>query len=353
MSDSVELGEAAAFARALPKAELHIHIEGTLEPEHMLRLGERNRVHLPYPHAEAARAAYQFSSLQSFLDVYYDGLRVLRTGEDFFELTLAYLARAQADNVVHAEIFFDPQAHTSRDVPFGEVIEGISAALRLGESRYGLSTGLIMCFLRHLPESAAFETLAAARPYLERLIGVGLDSSEVGYPPSLFAGVFAAARDLGLHCVAHAGEEGPADYVREALDLLKAERIEHGIRSIDDPELVRRLATTRVPITVCPISNLRLCVVPDLAAHPLKRMLDRGVNVSIHSDDPAYFRGYIGDVYVAAVEQMGLRRSDLVTMARNSLEAAFILSLEVDRGLKSLEEIADWSEISADYDERC
>lgn len=337
MSDSVKsLGPAEdlrTFARCLPKAELHIHIEGTLEPEHMLRLAERNKVSLPYQDADAARRAYRFTSLQSFLDVYYDGLRVLNAEADFYELTINYLERAHADNVVHAEMFFDPQAHTERGVEFETVIEGIIAGMHEGERRFGMSTGLIMCFLRHLPERSAFETLTRAEPYLDRLLGVGLDSSEVGYPPSLFVNVFAAARARALHCVAHAGEEGPAEYVWQALELLKAERIEHGVRSVDDPRLVERLVRDQVPVTVCPISNLRLCITPDLPSHPFKDMLDAGLNVSLHSDDPAYFRGYIGDNYVAAAEEMGLTRRDLISVARNSIRSAFRVG---DRGAQEL-----------------
>jgi adenosine deaminase len=328
------------FIQSLPKAELHLHIEGTLEPEHMLALAERNGVALRYADAQAARDAYQFDNLQSFLDLYYEGMQVLRTEQDFRDLTFAYLERAHADNVVHAEIFFDPQAHVSRGIPFEVAIEGILAGLEEGEQRLGVSSGLILCFLRDMPAESAAQTLAAARPWLDRLIGVGLDSAEVGYPPSLFTEIFAEARRLGLHCVAHAGEEGPPAYITEALDLLRAERIDHGIKTIDDPALVERLAASGVALTVCPLSNQRLAVTPDLAAHPLKEMMDAGLNVTINSDDPAYFGGYVGANFIAAAEQMRLNRADLARAARNSLEAAFVQTDATRRGLKVLDEMS-------------
>ena len=327
----------ADFVRALPKAELHLHIEGTLEPEHMLALAERNGIALRYADAGAARAAYQFADLQSFLDLYYEGMQVLRTEQDFRDLTYAYLERAQADHVVHAEIFFDPQAHVSRGIPFAVAIEGILAGLEEGEQRLGVSSGLILCFLRDMPASSAAETLAAARPWLDRITGVGLDSAEVGYPPSLFTEVFAEAARLGLRRVAHAGEEGPPAYITEALDLLGAERIDHGIKTVEDPALVARLAESRVPLTVCPLSNQRLCVTPDLSKHPLKEMLDAGLNATINSDDPAYFGGYVGANFLAAAEQMRLTRADLVRAARNSLEAAFVPTDAVRHGLQILD----------------
>lgn len=325
------------FIQGLPKAELHLHIEGTLEPEHMLALAERNGIALRYADADAARAAYQFDNLQSFLDLYYEGMQVLRTEQDFRDLTFAYLERAAADNVVHTEIFFDPQAHVSRGIPFEVAIEGILAGLEEGEQRLGISSGLILCFLRDMPVESAHETLAAARPWLDRLVGVGLDSAEVGYPPSLFTEVFAEARRLGLHCVAHAGEEGPPAYISEALDLLGAERIDHGIKTIDDPALVERLAASGIALTVCPLSNQRLAVTPDLAAHPLKEMIDAGLNVTINSDDPAYFGGYVGANFLAAAEQMRLNRADLVRAARNSLDSAFVRTDAVRRGLQTLD----------------
>jgi adenosine deaminase len=325
------------FIQSLPKAELHLHIEGTLEPEHMLALAERNGVALRYADAQAARDAYEFDNLQSFLDLYYEGMQVLRTEQDFRDLTLAYLERAHADNVVHAEIFFDPQAHVSRGIPFEVAIEGILAGLEEGEQRLGVTSGLILCFLRDMPAESAAQTLAAARPWLDRLVGVGLDSAEVGYPPSLFTEVFAEAHRLGLHRVAHAGEEGPPAYISEALDLLGAERIDHGIKTIDDPALVERLAASGIALTVCPLSNQRLAVTPDLAAHPLKEMIDAGLNVTINSDDPAYFGGYVGANFIAAAEQMRLDRADLARCARNSLEAAFVQTDATRRALKVLD----------------
>ena len=326
-----------AFVGSLPKAELHLHIEGTLEPEQMLALADRNGISLRYGDAQAARDAYRFEDLQSFLDLYYEGMQVLRTEEDFRDLTIAYLERAHADNVVHTEIFFDPQAHVGRGIPFEVAIEGILAGLEHGEARLGVTSGLILCFLRDQPVDSAAQTLAAARPWLDRLVGVGLDSAEVGYPPSLFAAVFEEAHRLGLRRVAHAGEEGPPSYIEEALDLLGAERIDHGIRTMDDPALVARLADSRIALTVCPLSNQRLCVTPDLARHPLKEMLDAGLNATINSDDPAYFGGYVGANFVAAAEQMRLDRNDLVKAARNSLEAVFVETDATRRGLRALD----------------
>ncbi len=327
------------FVRSLPKAELHLHIEGTLEPEHMLALAERNGIALRYADAQAARDAYQFEDLQSFLDLYYEGMQVLRTEQDFRDLTFAYLERAHADNVVHTEIFFDPQAHVARGIPFGVAIEGILAGLEEGEQRLGISSGLILCFLRDMPAASAAQTLAAARPWRDRIIGVGLDSAEIGYPPSLFAEVFEEANRLGLRRVAHAGEEGPPSYITEALDLLGAERIDHGIKTVEDPALVDRLVASRVPLTVCPLSNQRLMVTPDLSKHPLKEMLDAGLNATINSDDPAYFGGYVNANFIAAAEQMRLDRSDLVLAARNSLESAFVGTDVTRRARKALDAI--------------
>ncbi len=312
------------FVRGLPKAELHLHIEGTLEPEMMVSLAARNDVPLAYGSVDEIRSAFAFTNLQSFLDIYYEAARTLRTRRDFHDLTAAYLDRVAADGVVHAEIFFDPQTHTSRGVPIGEVIEGISAALDDARERLGMTSGLILCFLRHLPLEQALDTFEAAMPYRDHLLGVGLDSSEIGFPPSLFTPVFEAARSEGLHVVAHAGEEGPPEYVWEALDVLGAERIDHGNRALEDPELVRRLAADQVPLTVCPLSNLKLKVVDGLDAHPLRRMLDLGLNVSVNSDDPSYFGGYIGDNYVAVQRELGLEDADMVRIARNSLEATFL-----------------------------
>jgi adenosine deaminase len=316
-----------AFSRwilALPKAELHLHIEGTLEPEMMFDLATRNRVKLPFEDIDAVRAAYRFADLQSFLDLYYAGADVLRTEQDFFDLCWAYLLRAKADGVVHTEIFFDPQTHTDRGVGFETVLDGLERALKKGEAQLGISFRIIMCFLRHLPEEQAFATLAQARPHAARIAGVGLDSSEKGNPPSNFARVFQACADLGWHLVAHAGEEGPPEYVVEALDILKVDRIDHGVRSESSPALMQRLARSRVPLTVCPLSNVKLRVFPDLASHNLKRMLDMGLNVSINSDDPAYFGGYVGENYTQTAHALNLSRDEVLTLARNSLEASFV-----------------------------
>ncbi len=308
---------------ALPKAELHLHIEGSLEPDMMFALAERNKVKLPYPDIDAVRAAYRFDDLQSFLDLYYAGADVLRTEQDFFDLCWAYLQRAKADGVVHAEIFFDPQTHTARGIAFETVLDGLESALKKGEAELGITSGIIMCFLRHLPEADAFETLMQARPHAGRIIGAGLDSSEKGHPPSDFVRVFDACAAMGWHLVAHAGEEGPAEYVIEALDLLKVERIDHGVRSESNPALMQRLARSRVPLTVCPLSNVKLRVFPDLASHNLKRMLDAGINLTINSDDPAYFGGYIGENYLQTAAALNLGRSEILALARNSLEASF------------------------------
>ena len=308
----------------LPKAELHVHIEGTFEPELIFTIAQRNGIGLKCPSVDALRAAYQFSDLQSFLDIYYAGMNVLRTEADYFDLTIAYLQRASAQNVRHAEIFFDPQAHTSRGVAFETVIEGISEALRAGQSRFGITSHLIMCFLRDQPPSSAMQTLERALRYRERIVAVGLDSAERDHPPLEFMTVFERARTEGFLTVAHAGEEGPPEYVWEALDLLRVSRVDHGIRSLEDPQLVERLRRQRVPLTVCPLSNVKLRVVPDLAHHPLKRMLDAGLVATVNSDDPAYFGGYVGENLVQAAAALYLTDDDLVTLARNSFEASFI-----------------------------
>lgn len=313
-----------AFAQKLPKAELHIHIEGSLEPELMFQLAERNRVAIPFKSVAEVRAAYAFSNLQDFLDIYYQGMSVLRTEEDFFDLTMAYLNRARADNVRHTEIFFDPQGHTSRGVPFGVAISGILTALRMSRAQFGMTGKLILCFLRHLDEDDAFATLKEAEPWLDRIVAVGLDSSEVGHPPSKFARVFRAARERGLKLVAHAGEEGPPDYVREALDLLGIDRLDHGNRSLEDDALIARLKTSQMTLTVCPLSNLKLCVVKDMRAHPLKRMLDLGLRATVNSDDPAYFGGYMGANFRAVIEALDLTRDDIRTLARNSFLGSFL-----------------------------
>ncbi|MFO0286746.1 MAG: adenosine deaminase [Brevundimonas sp.] len=313
-----------AFIVGLPKAELHLHIEGSLEPEQMFAFARRNRVEIPFADVEAVRAAYAFSNLQDFLDIYYAGAEVLRTEEDFHDLALAYFRRAAADNVRHAEIFFDPQTHTDRGIPFAVVADGLLAGMARAEAELGVTSKLILCFLRHLDEEAAFATLKSAEPWLDRIIGVGLDSSEVGHPPSKFERVFARARDMGLKLCAHAGEEGPPAYVHEALDLLHVDRIDHGNRAMEDAGLSRRLADARMTLTVCPLSNLTLCVVHDLAAHPVPEMLRQGLHVTLNSDDPAYFGGYVNDNYRALARAVGLGREDLVRIARNSFEGAFL-----------------------------
>lgn len=311
------------FARALPKTELHLHIEGSLEPELMMRLAERNGIALPYADVDALRAAYSFGCLQDFLDLYYAGCDVLRTAEDFHDLTAAYLERAHADQVRHVELFFDPQSHTPRGVRFETVLDGITSALDAGRRTHGITSEVIMCFLRHLDEADAHTTLEAALPHRDRIVGVGLDSSEKGHPPEKFARVFTAAREAGFRTVAHAGEEGPAEYVRTALDHLGVSRVDHGNSALDDAELVARLVAERMPLTVCPLSNLALCVVDDLRAHPLRAMLDAGLCATIHSDDPAYFGGYVADNYVAVAGALDLGRDELLTLARNGIEASF------------------------------
>ncbi|WP_374641415.1 adenosine deaminase [Hydrogenophaga sp.] len=315
---------AVELARAIPKAELHIHIEGSLEPELIFALAQRNGVQLAYPSVEALRAAYAFTDLQSFLDIYYAGASVLLTEQDFHDMAWAYFQRAKADNVIHAELFFDPQTHTARGVDTGVVIRGLSSARERAQSELGISSALILCFLRHLSEEDAFATLEAALPYREHFIGVGLDSSEVGHPPEKFERVFARCRELGLHVVAHAGEEGPPEYMWQAIDLLKVQRIDHGVAALQDPLLMAELTHTRLPLTVCPLSNLKLCVVDDLRDHPLKKMLDAGLCVTINSDDPAYFGGYMNENWTQTVQALQMDRDDVVAIARNSFEASFI-----------------------------
>ena len=317
-----------AFIAGLPKAELHLHIEGSLEPELMFELARRNQVAIPFDSVEAVRAAYRFSNLQDFLDIYYQGANVLRTEADFRDLALAYFDRAATDNVVHAEIFFDPQTHTDRGIAFDVVMEGLLAGMADAEAKHGISSKLILCFLRHLDEAAAFETLEAARPWLHRIAAVGLDSSELGHPPEKFARVFEAAGALGLKRVAHAGEEGPPDYVREALDILKIDRLDHGNRSLEDPALVERLARDRMTLTVCPLSNVKLCNVASIEVHPIDRMLALGLRATINSDDPAYFGGYVNDNYRAVARGRGLDRDQLATLARNSFLGSFLSEAE-------------------------
>jgi adenosine deaminase len=327
-----------AFIARLPKAELHIHIEGSLEPELMFELARRNRVEIPFASVEEVRAAYSFSNLQDFLDIYYRGADVLRTEEDFRDLAAAYFDRAAADSVTHAEIFFDPQTHTDRGIEFGVVMRGLTAGMTEARARHGITSKLILCFLRHLDEDAAFVTLRQAEPWLEQIEAVGLDSSEVGHPPEKFARVFAAAAERGLKRVAHAGEEGPPEYVWEALDLLHVDRIDHGNRSMEDPALVERLARERMTLTVCPLSNLKLCVVKSMADHPVDRMLAAGLKVTLNSDDPAYFGGYINANYRAAAEGRGLSRDQLAAIARNSFEGSFLGEAEKAAHLARLEE---------------
>jgi len=326
------------LARRIPKAELHIHIEGSLEPELIFALAERNGVTLPHSSVDALRAAYAFTDLQSFLDIYYAGASVLLHEADFHDMAWAYFLRAQADNVVHAELFFDPQTHTARGVPMAAVVGGLKRACERAQAELGISSHLILCFLRHLSEDDAFATLEAALPFREQFIGVGLDSSEVGHPPEKFARVFARCREVGLRVVAHAGEEGPPAYIWQALDVLKAERIDHGVRCLEDPVLVARLAAERTPLTVCPLSNLKLCVVSDLADHPMKRLLDAGLCATVNSDDPAYFGGYLNENFIQLVQALGLGREDVISLARNSLEASFVTESQRNGMLLQLEQ---------------
>lgn len=323
--DRIRPDRLPSLLRAMPKAELHIHIEGSLEPELIFKLAERNGVKLSYPSVEALRAAYAFTDLQSFLDIYYAGASVLLKEEDFFDMAWAYFEKAAADNVVHAELFFDPQTHTERGVPIGTVIRGLHHACQRAHAELGISASLILCFLRHLSEDAALATLEEALPYREHFIGVGLDSSERGHPPEKFARVFARCRELGLHIVAHAGEEGPPEYIYSALDVLKVERIDHGVRCVEDPALVKRLAAERMPLTVCPLSNVKLCVFKTMAEHNLPALLQAGLVATVNSDDPAYFGGYMNDNFVqtfAALPQLGAREA--WQLARNSFEASFV-----------------------------
>ncbi len=312
------------YLRGLPKAELHLHIEGSLEPELAFSLAAKHGIRLPYDTVEDLRAAYDFADLQSFLDIYYAGAGVLRDEEDFYALTMAYLKRAHADGIVHVEIMFDPQTHTSRGIPFGVVVTGIRRALQDGEREFGISHGLILSFLRHLSAAEAMQTLEEALPWREHFVAVGLDSSEAGHPPSKFRDVYARAREAGLRAVAHAGEEGPPAYILEALDVLRVERIDHGVRCAEDPALVQRLAQSRMPLTVCPLSNVRLKVFPRLEDHNLGRLLGAGLCVTVNSDDPAYFGGYLLTNLVEVERALGLTRSELASLARNSFEAAFL-----------------------------
>lgn len=312
------------FIDGLPKAELHLHIEGTLEPELLFKLAERNKISLPYRSVMDAHKAYQFTDLQSFLDIYYAGAKVLIHEEDFFDLTFEYLKRAKEQNIRHAEIFFDPQTHTHRGIAFDTVINGISSALQEGKKQFNISSKIIMCFLRDLSEADAIDTLKMAMPYREHIVGIGLDSAEVNNPPSKFTEVFKEARQKGFLAVAHAGEEGHPDYIWEALDLLKAKRIDHGVRCLEDQTLIQRLIKEQTPLTVCPISNIKLCVYQDMKEHPIKKMLELGLCVCINSDDPAYFRGYINENILAIHHALGLTKDQLYQLALNSFNSSFL-----------------------------
>ncbi len=307
----------------LPKIELHLHIEGSLEPELLFALAQRNQIKLPYANVEELRQAYQFSKLQDFLDIYYQGADVLQQEQDFYDLTWAYLTKCKQQNVVHVEPFFDPQTHTDRGIDFATVINGISRALVDGEQKLGISSKLIMCFLRHLSEAAAFETLEQALPHLGQIVAIGLDSSEQGNPPEKFSRVFAKARELGLLAVAHAGEEGPPEYIWTAINDLQVSRIDHGVRAMDDQQLMAQLVTSRMPLTVCPLSNTKLCVFPDMAEHNILQMLDLGVCVTVNSDDPAYFGGYMTENFVALAESLQLSKDQAKRLVENSIEASF------------------------------
>ncbi|MCP1606125.1 adenosine deaminase [Pseudomonas citronellolis] len=312
------------WLNALPKAELHLHLEGTLEPELLFALAERNRVKLPWADVETLRKAYAFSNLQEFLDLYYAGADVLRSEQDFYDLTWAYLLKCKAQNVIHVEPFFDPQTHTDRGIPFEVVLRGIQGALKDGEQQLGISHGLILSFLRHLSEEEAFKTLEQAMPFRDAFVAVGLDSSEVGHPPSKFQRVFDRARAEGLLTVAHAGEEGPPEYIWEALDLLKVERIDHGVRAIEDERLMQRIIDEQIPLTVCPLSNTKLCVFEHMGQHNILAMLERGVKVTVNSDDPAYFGGYVTENFQALYEHLGMTKEQAQRLAQNSLDARLV-----------------------------
>jgi adenosine deaminase len=316
------------FIKDMPKIELHLHIEGSLEPELMFELAQRNKIALPFPDVEAVRRAYDFSNLQDFLDIYYQGMNVLREEQDFYDLAWAYFERIAAQHVMHAEIFFDPQGHTARGIAFETVLNGLTRAMRDAEDELGVTAKLIMCFLRHLSEEDAFKTLEEALPYKDRIIGVGLDSSEKGHPPSKFANVFAKAREEGFLIVAHAGEEGPPEYVTEALDILNVDRIDHGNRLLEDAALTARVVAEGKALTVCPLSNLKLCVVKNIQDHPLKKMLDLGLKATVNSDDPAYFGGYMNENFLAVAKALDLNADHLLTLTRNGIEASFLSDAE-------------------------
>lgn len=325
------------FIEGLPKVELHLHIEGSFEPELMFEIAQRNNIEIPFASVEEVKEAYKFNNLQEFLDIYYAGANVLIVEQDFYDLTWAYLTKIHEQNVLHTEIFFDPQTHTDRGVPFDTVIKGIHRALEDGKEKLGISYVLIMSFLRHLSEEAAFETLAQAEPYKDWIEAVGLDSSEVGHPPSKFEQVFAKARDAGYLTVAHAGEEGPAEYIWEALDLLKITRNDHGNRCMDDDKLVDRLVAEQMPLTLCPLSNLELKVVPDLRDHPMVKMMDRGLLVTMNSDDPAYFGGYMNENYLATAEALDMSKEQITTLAKNGFKASWLSDEEKEKRIAEVE----------------
>jgi adenosine deaminase len=326
-----------SFIRQMPKVELHLHIEGSFEPDLMFKIAQRNQIAIHYKNIDEIKAAYDFNNLQEFLDIYYAGANVLQTEQDFYDLTWAYLQKIHRENVIHTEIFFDPQTHTGRGVPFATVIKGIRKALDDGKNKLGISSRLIMSFLRHLPQSDAFNTLEQAMPFIEQIDGVGLDSSEVGNPPSKFKQVFEKAKQLGLKLVAHAGEEGPPEYVWEALDLLQIDRLDHGNRSLEDAELTRKLVNNRMALTVCPLSNLKLKVVNDLQKHPLKIMLNKGLKATVNSDDPAYFGGYMNENFLAITRALNLDKKDLYQLGKNAIEAAFV----PDKDKQKMKQILD------------
>lgn len=326
------------FIEGLPKVELHLHIEGSLEPDLMFSLAQRNKIKIPFNSVEEVKEAYNFSNLQDFLDIYYQGMNVLQTEQDFYDLTMAYLKKVAAQNVMHTEMFFDPQGHTERGVKFETVVNGITRALADGEKNLGVSSKLIMCFLRHLSEESALKTLDEARPFKDKIFGVGLDSSEKGHPPSKFERVFAKAHAEGYKVVAHAGEEGPPEYVWEALDKINVHRVDHGNRSLEDEKLVERLVKDGMALTVCPLSNLKLCVVKDITKHPLKKMIDLGLKVTINSDDPSYFGGYMNENFKAVTDALGLTKQELADITRNSIEASFLERAQKDALLKRLDD---------------
>ncbi|WP_085904851.1 adenosine deaminase [Kiloniella majae] len=334
------MSDLSNFINALPKAELHLHLEGSLEPEMMMDLATRNSIELPYQSVDEIKEAYNFSNLQDFLDIYYQGMNVLKTEQDFYDLTFAYLEKVAKEGVVHVEVFYDPQGHTSRGIAFSTVTNGILRALDDGQEKLGVSSELIMSFLRHLSEEDAFATLEEAKPWFDgRIVAVGLDSSEMGHPPSKFERVFNAARDLDLKLVAHAGEEGPAEYVREAIDLLKIDRLDHGNRTIEDDDLTQKLAKSGIAFTVCPLSNLKLCGVTDMKEHPLKKMMKAGLKVTVNSDDPAYFGGYMTANFMSVAEALKLSKDDIAVLCRNSIEGSFLTDEEKTQHLDRIDDI--------------